>query len=40
MHTTDDDYMLAQIYKHEVQPDLIIKNLSELLDVFIKAGEQ
>jgi HAD superfamily hydrolase (TIGR01509 family) len=40
MHTTDDDYMLAQVYNQEVQPDLIIENLSELLDVFIKAGEQ
>lgn len=46
MHTTDDDYVLAQIYNREgtqlqeVQPDLIIENVSELLDVFHKAGEQ
>ncbi len=40
MHTTDDDYMLAQVYKRNVQPDLIIENLSELLNIFIKAGEQ
>jgi HAD superfamily hydrolase (TIGR01549 family) len=46
MHTTDDDYILAGVYNREgtqlleVQPDLIIENLSELLDVFDKAGEQ
>jgi FMN phosphatase YigB (HAD superfamily) len=46
MHTTDDDYVLTRVYNREgtqlqeVQPDLIIGNLNELLDVFIKAGEQ
>jgi hypothetical protein len=50
MHITDDDYVLAQVqiragqwdqYLHgEVKPDLIIENLSDLLDIFIEAGEQ
>ncbi len=50
MHITDDDYVLAQVqsragkwddYLHsEVKPDLIIENLSDLLDVFIEVGEQ
>jgi hypothetical protein len=50
MHITDDDYVLAQVqiragqwdqYLHgEAKPDLIIENLSDLLDIFIEAGEQ
>lgn len=50
MHITDDDYVLAHVqsragtwdeYPHsEIKPDLIIENLSDLLDVFIEVGEQ
>lgn len=50
MHITDDDYVLAHVqsragtwdeYPHsEVKPDLIIENLSDLLDVFTEVGEQ
>jgi len=50
MHITDDDYVLAHVQSHagtwdeyphsEVKPDLIIENLSDLLDIFIEVGEQ
>jgi HAD superfamily hydrolase (TIGR01549 family) len=50
MHVTDDDYVLAKMRSHdgklapfmrgEIKPDLIIEHLSELLDIFTKAGEQ
>lgn len=49
MHITDDDYVLAHIRSRagkwdehlhsEVKPDLIIENLSDLLDVFLEVGE-
>ena len=50
MHITDDDYVLAHVrsragqwdehlHPEEVKPDLIIENLSDLLDVFIEVGE-
>ena len=49
MHITDDDYVLAHVRSRvgkwdehlhsEVKPDLIIENLSDLLDVFIEVGE-
>jgi HAD superfamily hydrolase (TIGR01549 family) len=50
MHITDDDYVLAHVQSREgkwdqhlhdhAKPDLIIENLSDLLDVFIEVGEQ
>lgn len=50
MHVTDDDYVLAKMrspdgkldpFLHgEIKPELIIEHLSELLDIFTKAGEQ
>src|SRR5436853_623273 len=50
MHITDDDYVLAHIQSRagkwdqhlhgQIKPDLIIENLSDLLDVFIEVGEQ
>ena len=50
MHITDDDYVLAHVqsradkwdqHQHgQIKPDLIIENLSDLLDVFIEVGEQ
>ena len=50
MHITDDDYVLAHVQSRagewdqhlhgEVKPDLVIENLSDLLDVFIEVGEQ
>ncbi len=50
LHITDDDYILAYTEKREqtldashaeeIRPDLIIENLSDLLDIFLKAGEQ
>ena len=50
LHITDDDYVLAHVQSHagqwdehlpqaEVKPDLIIENLSDLLEVFIEVGE-
>jgi HAD superfamily hydrolase (TIGR01549 family) len=50
VEVVDDDYLLAQAYGPEskkyqktlgdIKPDWIIEHLSELLDVFIKAGRQ
>lgn len=50
MHLTDDDYVLARVPTHvgtwaehlqkDIEPDLIIEKLSDLLDIFIKVGEQ
>lgn len=50
MHITDDDYVLAHIesragkwdehMQRDIKPDLIIENLSDLLDIFSTAGEQ
>ena len=50
MHITDDDYVLAHVQSRagkwdehlhsEIKPDLIIENLSDLLDIFIEVGEQ
>jgi len=50
MHITDDDYVLAHVQSHagkwdqhihsEVKPDLIIENLSDLLDIFTEVGKQ
>ena len=50
MHITDDDYVLAHVQSRagkwdqhlhgQIKPDLIIENLSDLLDVFIEVGEQ
>jgi HAD superfamily hydrolase (TIGR01549 family) len=50
MYITDDDYVLAHVQNRagkwdehlhgEVKPDLIIENLHDLLDIFLKVGEQ
>lgn len=50
MHITDDDYVLAHIQsragkwdehmQRDIKPDVRIDTLSDLLDIFIKAGEQ
>jgi HAD superfamily hydrolase (TIGR01509 family) len=50
MHITDDDYVLAQVRSRagkwdqqlpgEVKPDLVIENLSDLLEIFSKVGKQ
>jgi FMN phosphatase YigB (HAD superfamily) len=49
MHTTDDDYTLAQdrsrdyldrFLRGEITPDLTIEHLSDLLEIFQKAGVQ
>ncbi len=50
MHITDDDYILAHIQSRQgkwdehmqgdIHPDLMIENLSDLLDIFVKVGEQ
>ncbi|GAC1380140.1 MAG: hypothetical protein NVSMB33_05890 [Ktedonobacteraceae bacterium] len=50
LHITDDDYVLANLQsrkgewdqhlQQEVKPDLIIENLSDLLDVFTEVGKQ
>ena len=50
LHVTDDDYVLAHVqsragkwdeYMHsDTKPDLIIENLSDLLDIFIEVGVQ
>lgn len=49
LHTTDDDYILVRDYSRdyldrylrgEITPDLIIEHLSDLLEIFQKAGVQ
>ena len=50
LHITDDDYVLAQVqsrtgkwdqYIHsDIKPDLIIENVSDLLDIFTEAEVQ
>ncbi len=50
MHITDDDYVLAHIesragkwdeyMQRDIKPDVCIENLSDLLDIFVKVGEQ
>lgn len=45
LHVTDDDYILARVrgeyHDHSgAEPDIIIDHLSDLLDIFTKAGEQ
>jgi len=50
MHITDDDYVLAHVQSRagkwdqhmhsEFKPDLIIENLSDLLDIFTEVGKQ
>jgi len=50
MHITDDDYVLAHIQsragkwdehmQRDIKPDVRIDTLSDLLDIFDKAGEQ
>ena len=50
MHITDDDYVLAHIQsragkwdehmQRDIKPDVRIDTLSDLLDIFVKAGEQ
>jgi HAD superfamily hydrolase (TIGR01549 family) len=50
LHITDDDYVLAQVHsragkwdqyiQHDIKPDLIIENISDLLDIFTEAGVQ
>jgi len=50
MHITDDDYVLAQVRSRagkwdqqllgEIKPDLVIENLSDLLDIFSEVGKQ
>ena len=50
MHITDDDYVLAYVQSRhgkwdqhmqgKIQPDLIIENLSDLLDILPKVGAQ
>jgi HAD superfamily hydrolase (TIGR01509 family) len=50
MHITDDDYVLAHVQSRagkwdqhmqsKIKPDLIIENLSDLLDIFTEVGKQ
>ena len=50
LHVTDDDYVLAHVQSRagkwdehlhsDIKPDLIIDNLSDLLDIFIEVGVQ
>ncbi len=50
LHITDDDYVLAQVRSRigkwdqdshgDIKPDLIIENVSDLLDIFTEAGVQ
>lgn len=50
MHITDDDYVLAHIdsragkwdehMQRDIRPDVRINTLSDLLDIFVQAGEQ
>ena len=50
MHVTDDDYVLAHVQSRsgkwdedlhsDTKPDLIIENLSDLLDIFLEVGRQ
>jgi len=50
MHVTDDDYVLAHVQSRagkwdedlhsDTKPDLIIENLSDLLDIFLEVGIQ
>jgi hypothetical protein len=50
LHITDDDYVLAQVHSragkwdqyihNDIKPDLIIENVSDLLDIFTEAGVQ
>jgi HAD superfamily hydrolase (TIGR01549 family) len=50
MHITDDDYVLAHIQsragkwdehmQRDIRPDVRIDTLSDLLDIFVEAGEQ
>ncbi len=50
MHITDDDYVLAHIdsrlgkwdehMQRDIKPDVRIDTLSDLLDIFVEAGEQ
>ncbi|MGB8343978.1 MAG: HAD family hydrolase [Ktedonobacteraceae bacterium] len=45
LHVTDDDYILTQARRGEqaphvgAEPDLVIEQISDLLDIFTKAGE-
>jgi HAD superfamily hydrolase (TIGR01549 family) len=50
VHITDDDFVLAQVKSQDglldhhirgnITPDLVIENISDLLDIFFEAGKQ
>jgi HAD superfamily hydrolase (TIGR01509 family) len=50
MHITDDDYVLAHVQsrtgkwdehmQRDIKPDVLIEDLSDLLDIFVEVGEQ